>query len=35
MNEITIETIEELVNKREISKLRSICEEYNSVDLAE
>lgn len=35
MNEITIETIEELVNKKEISKLRSICEEYNSVDLAE
>jgi len=35
MNEITTEFIDELIQKKDINKLRLIFEEYNSVDLAE
>jgi len=35
MNEITVETINGLIDNKDISKLRLIFEEYNSVDLAE
>ena len=35
MNEITVEKIEELIQNKSIGELRSVFEEYNSVDLAE
>ena len=35
MNEMTVEKIEELIQNKAIGDLRSVFEEYNSVDLAE
>lgn len=35
MNEMTVEKIDELIQKKSIGELRSVFEEYNSVDLAE
>ena len=35
MNEMTVEKIEELIQNKSIGELRSVFEEYNSVDLAE
>ena len=35
MNDITLERLEELINSKNINELRSVFDEYNSVDLAD
>ena len=35
MNEITVELLNELIEKKDINRIRVIFEEYNKVDLAE